>query len=513
MANERDDRTLDVEMALSRLLACPDPDPAFLSRLEARLTEREAAAGRRPRSSASLTADIWHRLSEWVGAAAAAPGRLATGLLWAATVVALVAVLWARAASLRQVPGVVSATARPTVSSGTMETSGASPLPQASGVAPQFVSPLASPTATALPSERNFGHFPRTAFIARAPGTSYLAVYLAEGNSVTQVRALGRTNWGSTSHSSELSPDGRHLATRFVDGELGGTYIQVFDLETGDQQLVADSAIRMRPVTADEPRGYEEITSVAWLDDEHVLYTRVFWLHAASVTGEVWVSDLRGENQSLLGAGSIYRVVGASPDGKAIYVTRLIPGMWDWQEEGLALLELTSGEVRNLWPAEDVGSEVHHAFGLVSLPDGSRRISFVTMQRAMTMVTEPPRIWLGDPQTGEAELVWTVTESLSRNGYSIYNIPAQIAWSPGSPHRFAYLEGCGALGGLWLVDADTSESMLLAEADPPDCHSLSLLSWAAEGIVVLEDGVLRLLSEAGEELGRLTLASATSLPE
>ncbi len=192
---------------------------------------------------------------------------------------------------------------------------------------------------------------------------------------------------------------------------------------------VVDTKVAQRVVIAEGPKdergkgaAWEELASVAWMDAEHVLYSKVKWPSSEEwvssweadtlppVQGEVWMSSVDGREQRLLASGRIHRVLGASPEGQTLYVTRLIPDHEEDREEGFALLDLKSGEVKNLWPEEERWGKRYLNFKLVVLPDGARRLLFTTRDWGDSAATKPPVIWMADPESGQAEALWTIDQ-------------------------------------------------------------------------------------------------------
>jgi hypothetical protein len=241
-------------------------------------------------------------------------------------------------------------------------------------------------------------------------------LYLIEGDTATQLMTLEGTRTGRNHADVQLSLDGRYVACLRTEGEYMRPVLEVVDTQEAQRVVIAEAPKDGREKGA----AWEELASVAWMDAEHILYSKVMWPSSEEwvagwekgtpppVQGEVWMSSVDGKEQRLLASGRIYRILGASPEGKALYVTRLIPGREEWREEGFALLDLGSGEMKNLWPQEDRGAERYHSFKLIALPDGSRRLLFATAERGDTAATQPPVIWMGEPESGQIEAIWTI---------------------------------------------------------------------------------------------------------
>ncbi|NPV09226.1 MAG: hypothetical protein HPY83_14870 [Anaerolineae bacterium] len=380
--------------------------------------------------------------------------------------------------------------------------------------APAAGASLALSTRHGPPAPRVFegyGEFPRIATIAPSGDEGALGLYLVDGDSARLLLDMPDLNWGAATFSSQLSPDGRHLAACFRGGDTAPSQMDLFDLEAGSRTTITRGAGELQAETEPEGRAYEEVTSVAWLDDAHLLYSKVTWSASPVERGEVWVSSLDGENQKLLGTGYISRVLGASPDGQTIYVTRFIPGEWDWQEEGFALLDVASGQVRYLWPKEDRSTEAHYSFELVRLPDGSRKLLFATGQRVSTAVAEPPVIWVADPETEQAEQALVVSQGRDQGKSTAYDLPRQFLWSPVSSDEFLYLADGAGLGGIWTVDLATHTSSPVPGTESLGDMAGRILAWAPEGIVTKDAETLRLLSETGEPIGEIVLGDSAPL--
>jgi Tol biopolymer transport system component len=378
--------------------------------------------------------------------------------------------------------------------------------------------PQESPAARVL---QGSGVFPRLAVAAPAADGITLALYLIEGDSATQLMALEGTRDGVNRAVVQLSPDGRYVACLRTEGDYLRLILEVIDTQTAQRALIAEGA-------KDAPEhgaASETLTSVAWMDAGHILYSKVRWPSSEewttsweagtplSVRGEVWLSDVEGQEQRLLASGSIHRVLAMSPGGNTLYVTRLIRGREAEREEGFALLDLGSGEVKNLWPQEERGAERYHSFKLIALPDGTRRLLFATAERGDTAPTQPPVIWMADPESGYAEAIATIDQgrTVPKYGTAIYDIPRDFLWSPRSEREFIYLADGAALGGVWRVDLDAGTAEPLGGTESLARTGLRLVAWTPEGIVIQNQDALWLLDESGEVRGEIRFREETAL--
>jgi hypothetical protein len=168
------------------------------------------------------------------------------------------------------------------------------------------------------------GDFPRLPVVAPGADGTTLALYLVEGDTATQLVTLEGTRAGSNRADIQLSPDGRYVACLRTEGEHMRPVIEVVDTYEAQRVIIAEG------VEGGHGRGtaWEELVSVAWMDAEHILYSRVKWPGSDEwvtsweagtplpVQGEVWMSSVDGEEQRLLASGRIYRILGASPGGR-----------------------------------------------------------------------------------------------------------------------------------------------------------------------------------------------------
>ncbi len=404
----------------------------------------------------------------------------------------------------------------------------ATPLPSLTESPLATPSPIAQATPTAGAGDTDgpgtaagYGDFPRVPVVAPSWNQQGLALYLVEGASATVIVDLKEYHADSAIVHSTVSPGGSYLVLHVLDGEEGTSSVHTVDLETGERWVIAGGG-----ADGDDtgPAGNPwEITGAAWLDEDRLLFSRVSWPSAEAydaywndgvpyvVSGELWSTDVRGSEQTRLASGDLYRVVAAGDDGRSVYVTQLVPEKWEWREESLAVLDVTSGGVRAAWPAREGAVGLYYGFTAATWRDGSRRIAFVTSRGEMTSATVPPQVWLGDPDGGTAELMWTADESRAGGASDrSYVIPTQLMWSPETPDRLAVLARDGVQLGLWVVDRQTDEALRIldVEADAEGYASAELVAWTDRGIVMRDWARIRLLSEEGEVLGEIRLTDA-----
>ena len=336
--------------------------------------------------------------------------------------------------------------------------------------------------------------FPLLLVVAPRSRANPPALYRVEGNEARQVPFFKDMDVDDMI-SCRLSPDGQRGAC-LLYGNDSTTTIAVVDLR--DFQLAPISSVNW----GERGSAHDELTSIAWMDNEHIAYTRMRWpsmeeeLPPSSplpIHTEVWLSSADGKEQRLLATGRTNRVLGISPDGQRLYVTYLLPGMEIDKMEGFATLDIASGALRYIWPGEEQTSgSSYFAFRLVTLPDGTQRVTFVALRQGpnTTVPTQPPVIWQLDPESLEAKAIWTVHRGTSyeKGGQTgmVYDLPEGIIWSSESAHRFIYYAG----GAVWRVDLESQKDERLGEA------SRNLLAWTAEGIVSQDEATLCLLDEA-----------------
>jgi len=358
-----------------------------------------------------------------------------------------------------------------------------------------------------------WGDFPRLPVVMPGVDGATLAVYIVEGDAATQLAVLEGTRADTNHAEVRLSPDGRYVACLRAVGDDLRPVLEVIDTQESQRTLIAERPVGMH----DKGVSGETLTSVAWLDDQHLLYAKVRWPDRAEqevsweagtplpIQGEVWLSDVAGKEQRRLASGPIYRVLGAASGGNILYVTRLIPGREAEREEGFALLDVKSGEMKNLWPAEERGVREYRNFALATLPDGTLRVLFATVERADTAISQPPVIWLADPDSGQAKTIGMVEQSrtILESDLTIYDMPLNLIWSPYSEHTFIYLANGVAVGGVWRVDLDKETTTPLGKAETWGRTGVQLLAWTPEGIVLQSQDTLQLLGEDGEIRGEI----------
>jgi hypothetical protein len=341
------------------------------------------------------------------------------------------------------------------------------------------------------------------AVIAPAADGATKALYLVEGHTATQLATLDGTTVNSNRAEAQLSPDGRYVACLRTEGSGFHALLEVVDTRQAQRTTLAE----VKDVPA-KGAAWEELTSVVWLDAQHILYSKVKWPSGGTFKGsqgEIWLSSVDGKEQHLLATGSIYRVLGSASKGQTLYVTRLIPGWEEWRDEGFVRLDVASGEMENLWPQEEGGARGSSLYKLVTLPSGAQRLLFLGPGKGM------PTIWQADPEIKQAKAIWTVkhgetyTKGTTISG-TLYATPDDFLWSPQSDHEFVYL----AAGAVWRVDMETGQDVQVVQFTAG--AGRLLVAWTAQGLVEqswkwdANWNKLSLWNEAGEVVGEITLA-------
>ncbi len=134
----------------------------------------------------------------------------------------------------------------------------------------------------------------------------------------------------------------------------------------------------------------------------------------------------------------------------------------------------------------------------MQLPDGTARLLYLPAVRGQTCAGQPPEIWLGTPETRQAEHLWTIDQGMPGVMGTTYTLPRAFLWSPQSNHVFLYEGDACGLGGNWRVDLDASQAQQLPITG-------RLLTWAPQGIVTQnrDSFALALWNESGEKIGEI----------
>lgn len=369
----------------------------------------------------------------------------------------------------------------------TLPSSFDSPLPIPASTDEVLPTPTPMPEPTPWPAVvEGTGAFPKLVVPVPGPMGYAEALYLVEGSQARLLVSLDSSTSFSTLEP-QLSPDGRQVAFVFADRE-GVSRVGMVDTDTGEYRLIEEARGEL---TGRKSGPIEEITSVAWVADARLAYTRIVWpssdeLEAAWQKGEpwpiqdeVWSYDLETGDKRVIGSGRVFSVLGASPDGRDLYVTRLIPDVGGERRSGFALLHLDSGAVESLWPREEVPEETYMSVELVSLPEGRRGLAFVVVARGEGPGSEPPVVWLGDLETLKAEPIWTVTRREEPSPGSFrYPAPRRLAWSPDSARTFALQYFAPPEEEIWLVDAAENRCDELPIPEAPGWFDLNLLPYS-----------------------------------
>jgi hypothetical protein len=214
------------------------------------------------------------------------------------------------------------------------------------------------------------------------------------------------------------------------------------------------------------------------------------------------VSSVDGKDHRVLSTTKFKRVLGASQDGETLYVARILPDDGGWEREGSALLDLSSGALEYLWPEEEYAKPIYFNFQQIRLPDGTQRILYYLTGRGV----QPSVIWMGDPESRQAEAIWTVEHGStwpSSDSEIKYDSPVDILWSSKSNHEFIYSAG----HDVWRVNLETGKEKLIWETS-----YRNLLTWTTKGIVTWskDEGIIQLLDESGEVQGEIRLSEPRS---
>jgi hypothetical protein len=367
------------------------------------------------------------------------------------------------------------------------------------------------------------GSFPRLPVVAPGADGSTLALYLVEGDRATQLLEFEGMHIGDDSVIVRSSPDGEHIAALLLDSWDGASTLEVLDIKGAHRVTLDEGAGDLAP---GKGAAHEDITWLAWLDDEHVLYSKVTAPSTEEVEasretgaplpvrGEIWLADLEGGTERLLAEAPVQRVLGSSPDGKRVYFTcHSQPGREGYYADGFCVMDVDLGAMRMLWPSADrplegsaPSNEAFFGYKLVTMPDGKQRVLFVGTEHHNGPPANPPDVWLADPESGEAKRLWTADQGETfPDGWVAYDTPVDFLWSPHSEEVFAYLGDGVAFGGVWWVDVGAGQTNNLLPGD------LGLVAWTDEGIVVQSQEALWLLDETGEVRGEICFGKERTL--
>jgi hypothetical protein len=184
------------------------------------------------------------------------------------------------------------------------------------------------------------GNFPRLPVVAPGADGTTLTLYLVEGDRATQLLSFTGTRVDRDDVALQPSPDGQHVAYRLVDrSATGGLTLGVVDTQ-GVGRVILD---------------HGDVAWFAWLDDDHILWSRTVIPAAAErggaswesdaalpMQGEIWLTDLAGAERRRLAEAPVYRVLGASPDGKQAYFF-CEPRQEGYLGDGFCVLDVASG--------------------------------------------------------------------------------------------------------------------------------------------------------------------------
>jgi hypothetical protein len=152
---------------------------------------------------------------------------------------------------------------------------------------------------------QGYGDFPRLLIAAPGVDGSTLALYLVADDGATPVVQFDGLRAGHDSIVPQFSPDGKRIATRLYESWDGNSAVETVDIESGigdARRVVVDQGAG--DLSSERGAAFEEITGLAWLDDEHVVYSKrttpstaefyAYWEKGIPlpVRGEVWLADL-----------------------------------------------------------------------------------------------------------------------------------------------------------------------------------------------------------------------------
>jgi hypothetical protein len=145
------------------------------------------------------------------------------------------------------------------------------------------------------------------------------------------------------------------------------------------------------------------------------------------------------------------------------------------------------------------------------MPDHTLRVVLATTEGHDGPPSNPADVWLGDPESGEVELIWTAGELATDSaGMRFYDVPGVFFWSPYSTDEFVYLAGGWSAWGIRWVNTETGQSHKLTDNGYP-------IAWTPEGIVVRGWtqrwtfwDVLSLLDENGQVQGEIRFSADAS---
>ena len=229
------------------------------------------------------------------------------------------------------------------------------------------------------------------------------------------------------------------------------------------------------------------------MDHQNILYTRE---PSTARKSEIWKASIDGENKTLLATLPISRVLGLSKDQSQLYVTRLIEA--GWRLEGFAMYDLETQRLENLWPSEETPPPFYYGMQLVQMPGGTARALFAYVEQGpgSTVFGKAPILYLGDPESQEAETIWSAEKHgiPDSSGFVYYASPNDVVFSPVSEDKFLL----SLNGELWAVEKGGKEQLLANFVS-------RLISWMPEGIVFLDEyhGTLQLVDETGRVLGKI----------
>jgi hypothetical protein len=378
--------------------------------------------------------------------------------------------------------------------------------------------PIPPPTAPVVPEPeavlntsyviKGWGEFSRTPVVAPAKDGRTLALYLVEGDQASQLLIFNNSHQNWDNVTFEVSPNGEYIAYLFRSSNIE-TFIGIVDIMGEQNTLIDKGAGKLDP--PDVKAGpFEEITSLTWLDDQNILYTKVTWPGndepaSEEIIGEIWQSSMDGKEQQLLATAPILRIYGASSDRSKFYVTRIYEDSWNM--EGFAILDAKSQKLEYLWPAEEKPAPHYYGMRKITLADGSLKVLYTYLEQGpgTSVATSPPTLWLGDPETKQSAIIWTADDHpLIRptDNTTTYSAPDTLEFSPNNKNEFIYTIS----GNLWHRDTTKMEDKLIGEVD------VDIQAWTANGIFGWDQAKskLQLLDEDGQIKGEISFTESMS---
>ncbi|MGE5842323.1 MAG: C39 family peptidase, partial [Deltaproteobacteria bacterium] len=364
--------------------------------------------------------------------------------------------------------------------------------------------------AEPLPDQEKQDGFSGLPFVAPSvsdPQT--LALYWVEGKNPIELLLLKEMTINDKV-DYRLSPDGQTIALLLQKSSDGSSSVE----------LVRRSDLRRLPVAKG---NNQQITSLVWVNDRQIAYTKVSWITRSQASqdvlrsvfkvarsplaageadlaptpeSEVWLSNLDGTQQRLLVKAPLYRILSLAPDAQTLYATTLRPGAELWRVEEFAFVDTKTGAVEKPW-ASQFGAKWFYGFKLVDSPDHTPQVVFFEGEApGRTVLRKPPAIWIGDLNTRQAQKVWEVTHSFAGpKNTTAYYLPSDFSWASDTWQEFVYVMN----HQLWRVNLQEKVETEVREAD-------RILAWNEQGLALEARGDLILSDRDGQSRAEIPLA-------